>query len=403
MVYLQFKAHTMGDQRMKRPLFLMTFALVFLAGAGLYLFRRASPESTSRSVPQGQERRGTDRISPTDEGPDLEVVATDLEIPWEIAFLPSGEILVTERPGRLLRIGEDRTVIEVSGVRHVGEGGLLGLVLHPDFERNRLLYLYLTSQESGQIVNRVERYLLDGASLSQREVILEGIRGASNHDGGRIAFSPDGYLFIATGDAQQAQSAQDTNSLNGKILRVRDDGSIPADNPFGNAVYSYGHRNVQGIAWDNEGRLWATEHGRSGVLSGLDELNLIEKGKNYGWPEIQGDEARAGMMTPVVHSGASETWAPSGAEFWAPPQRGSAPEGSIFFAGLRGATLYEAVISDSKTTTIKKHLEGEYGRLRAVRLGPDGYLYVSTSNRDGRGRPLEGDDKIIRVHPRILN
>lgn len=392
MVYLQLMTHIMSNQRMKRPLFLMTFALVFLAGAGFYLFRRTSPETVSRSTPSGQERHGTDRISPTDDGPDTEVVATDLEIPWEVAFLPSGEMLLTERPGRLLLIGKDRTVIEISGVRHVGEGGLLGLTLHPDFERNGLVYLYLTSQESGQIVNRVERYRLDGTSLSQRQVILEGIRGASNHDGGRIAFSPDGYLFIATGDAQQAQSAQDTNSLNGKILRVRDDGSIPADNPFRNAVYSYGHRNGQGLAWDDEGRLWATEHGRSGVLSGLDELNLIEKGKNYGWPEIQGDEAHEGMVRPIIHS-RNETWAPSGAEYL---------EGSIFFAGLRGESLYEATVEDGRVVAFTRHLQGEYGRLRSVRLGPNGYLYLTTSNRDGRGRPQSGDDRVVRIHPRIL-
>ena len=213
---------------------------------------------------------GTLDIEEGVKSPEIEVVAENLEIPWEVAFLPSGEILVTERPGRLLKIGKDRTIIEVSGVRHVGEGGLLGMALHPEFENNQLIYLYLTSSDAGKIVNRVERYKLGGNSLTNREVILEGIEGASNHDGGRIEFGPDRYLYVTTGDAQKSNLAQDTDSLNGKILRIKDDGGIPSDNPFGNAVYSYGHRNVQGLAWDGSGRLWASEHGRSGVLSGLD-------------------------------------------------------------------------------------------------------------------------------------
>jgi len=381
---------------MRKTRFLLLTVLILSAAVGWILSRNSQRDYslTPPPPPDVVEPKPT-QSSATEEpngGPDREVVADGLQIPWEILFLPDGKLLVSERPGRLLLIGTDRHAIEVSGVRHVGEGGLLGLAMHPDFERNGLLYLYLTSQENGQIVNRVERYLLDGASLSQREVILEGIRGASNHDGGRIAFGPDGFLYIGTGDAQQAQTAQDTNSLNGKILRIRDDGTIPADNPFGNAVYSYGHRNVQGLAWDDQGRLWATEHGRSGVLSGLDELNLIERGKNYGWPEIQGDEQREGMVRPQIHSG-NETWAPSGAEYIG---------GTIFFAGLRGESLYEAKVEGGRVVAFSRQLQGEYGRLRSVRLGPDGYLYLLTSNRDGRGSPQNDDDRIIRIHPRIL-
>ena len=381
---------------MRKTRFLLLTVLILSAAVGWILSRNSQRDYslTPPPPPDVVEPKPT-QSSATEEpngGPDREVVADGLQIPWEILFLPDGKLLVSERPGRLLLIGTDRHAIEVSGVRHVGEGGLLGLAMHPDFERNGLLYLYLTSQENGQIVNRVERYLLDGASLSQREVILEGIRGASNHDGGRIAFGPDGFLYIGTGDAQQAQTAQDTNSLNGKILRIRDDGTIPADNPFGNAVYSYGHRNVQGLAWDDQGRLWATEHGRSGVLSGLDELNLIERGKNYGWPEIQGDEQREGMVRPQIHSG-NETWAPSGAEYIG---------GTIYFAGLRGESLYEAKVEGGRVVAFSRQLQGEYGRLRSVRLGPDGYLYLLTSNRDGRGTPQNDDDRIIRIHPRIL-
>lgn len=383
---------------MKKFWIIIAFALVVLLGIGSYVYSNSRSQSLSPTSPSSgpidiKDGIKTPEIKEADERPDIEVVAQNLEIPWEVAFIPNGELLVTERPGRLLKIGQDRIIIEVSGVRHIGEGGLLGLALHPDYESNKLIYLYLTSSQGGKIVNRVERYRLEENSLANREVILEGIEGATNHDGGRIEFGPDGYLYITTGDAQQTALSQDINSLNGKILRIASDGSIPSDNPYGTAVYSYGHRNVQGIAWDESGRLWATEHGRSGILSGLDELNLIEPGKNYGWPEIQGDETREGMITPVIHSGGSVTWAPADAEIV-----GS----SIFFAGLAGSTLYEAKLENGKVTSLVNHFVNEYGRLRAVRLGPDGYLYITTSNQDGRGKPKQEDDKIIRVNPKVF-
>ena len=219
-------------------------------------------------------------------------------------------------------------------------------------------------------------------------VIVDRIPGAANHNGGRIKFGQDRLLYIATGDAQEPSRAQDTNSLAGKILRVTDAGQPAAGNSFNNAVYSYGHRNVQGLAWDQNGTLWATEHGRSGALSGLDELNLIVLGKNYGWPEIAGDETRVGMEAPVKHSGATVTWAPAGAAFW---------QEKLYFGGLRGQALYEAVISRNKVTALNELLKGELGRIREVITGPDGGLYITTSNRDGRGQPQETDDRIIRL------
>ncbi len=324
---------------------------------------------------------------------DREIIAQDLDIPWEVAFLPDGDYLVTERPGNLLKVGKDKKIIKVQGVQHVGEGGLMGLTLHPKFKENNLLYLYFTTGSGGNLTNKLERYKFDGNTISERKVVLEGVRGSSNHDGGRIAFGPDGNLYIGTGDAEQPEVAQNTKSLNGKILRIKDDGSIPSDNPFGNAVYSYGHRNVQGLTWDDRGNLWATEHGRSGFQSGFDELNLIEMGKNYGWPTIQGDEERAGMVRPVVHSGGSETWAPGGATYL---------NGSIFFVGLRGATLYEAKLNGKAVGKLKKHLKDEYGRIRSVQVGPDKMLYITTSNRDGRGIPKQSDDKLIRINPNAL-
>ncbi|OGK39728.1 hypothetical protein A3A74_04510 [Candidatus Roizmanbacteria bacterium RIFCSPLOWO2_01_FULL_35_13] len=236
---------------------------------------------------------------------------------------------------------------------------------------------------------------LDG-KLSEEKIIVDQIPGNSNHNGGRIKFGPDKNLYITTGDAQEPSLAQNKNSLAGKILRVTDNGQPVTDNPFGNRTYTYGHRNPQGIDWDDSGRLWATEHGRSGIQSGLDELNLIEPGKNYGWPEIQGDESRSDMETPVINSGTNITWAPSGAAFIGD---------SLFFGGLRGQTLYEAFYKTNvqfKKADIKEHFKGDFGRIREVIKGPDGMLYITTSNRDGRGFPKENDDKIIRINPAKL-
>jgi glucose/arabinose dehydrogenase len=323
----------------------------------------------------------------------IEIVAENLQIPWEIAFLPDGDLLVTERTGTLKRIGRENIIYVIEGVNHIGEGGLLGMTLHPQFSKNHWIYLYFTTANDGVIKNKVERYRLEGDKLLEKTIIIDNIPGSPYHNGGRIAFGPDSYLYITTGDAGNSKLAQDKNSLAGKILRLKDDGSIPLDNPFGNAVYSFGHRNSQGIVWDNQGQLWATEHGRSGVLSGLDELNLIEKGKNYGWPEIQGDEKKAGMESPIVHSGPNETWAPSGVAFW---------DNSLFFGGLRGEALYEAKILKDNKVSLKIHFQKEFGRIRAVVLGPDGYLYITTSNTDGRGNPKLKDDKIIRINPSVF-
>jgi aldose sugar dehydrogenase len=318
---------------------------------------------------------------------EFEIVVENLEIPWEIVFLPSREMLVTERVGRLLIIGDKRKTVEIESVEHIAEGGLLGVALHPNFEETNLIYLYLTSNRDEIITNRVESYQLEGDVLKERKVIVDGIPGAPYHDGGRIVFGPDELLYITTGDATKSELAQNLESLAGKILRLRDDGSIPEGNPFGNEIYSYGHRNSQGLAWDEEGRLWATEHGRSGAKSGMDELNLIEKGKNYGWPVIEGDEEFVGMEKPIIHSGPDETWAPAGMAHY---------KGRLYFAGLRGESLYEYDIEEN---FMKSHFREEFGRLRAVVLGWDNYLYITTSNEDGRGKRREGGDKIIRIDP----
>ncbi len=361
------------DIRKRKFKFVVILGIVVIAGIFLYVFRehifRQFYKPTSTSL--------------------IKIIAENLQIPWEIAFLPDGDLLVTERLGTIKRIGKEARVYTIEGVLHIGEGGLLGMALHPGFSENQWMYLYFTTRSGDNLINRVERYRFERDRLSEKTIIIDNIPGAVNHDGGRIAFGSDGYLYITTGDAGKSNLAQDIKSLAGKILRLKDDGSIPADNPFGNAVYSYGHRNSQGLTWDNKGNLWATEHGQSG----FDELNLIEKGKNYGWPVIQGDETKTGMENPIIQSGQVETWAPADAVYF---------RGRIFFTGLQGESLYEAKIIDDNKVSLKVHFQQEFGRIRAVVLGPDGYFYISTSNTDGRGDPRSGDDKIIRLNPEIF-
>lgn len=318
---------------------------------------------------------------------DVTIIAEQLHVPWEVAPLPSGDILITERPGTLRRIGKDRRAFTISGVEHRGEGGLMGLVLHPDFDRNHFVYLYLTTRSGNALINRVERYTLQNDTLANKRTIVAAIPGAQVHDGGRMAFGPDKKLYITTGDASIPQSAQDTSSLAGKILRLNDDGTVPTTNPFGNAVYSYGHRNPQGIAWDDKGQLWATEHGPSGAQTGYDELNKITRGGNYGWPTVKGSEASTGMIPPVIHSGSKETWAPASLAY---------AQGSLFFAGLRGESLYQAKILPDSSVTLTSHLRGRYGRLRAVTVHNNSIL-VTTSNTDGRGDKQPNDDRLLSI------
>jgi glucose/arabinose dehydrogenase len=360
----------------------LAVAAVGILGLLVLAVQPAGPENKEPTVPSISDDSKTGPVT----------VAENLDVPWDIEFLPDGDMLVTERPGTLLRIernnGSTVQKFEVDGVRHRGEGGLLGLALHPNFTENSQIYLYMTTQQDKMLENRVVRYTLENQTLEDPETIISGLPGAPYHDGGRIAFGPEKDLYITAGDATRPDWAQDTMKLAGKILRVEPDGSIPFENPFGNEIYSYGHRNPQGITWIDD-QLWATEHGRSGLKSGMDELNRIERGGNYGWPVIEGNETHEGMETPVINSGPDVTWAPAAAEY---------VNGSIYFAGLRGSALYEAEIENGSVTDFSKHLTG-YGRLREVELGPSGDLYVTTSNTDGRGNLRSGDDRIIRLSP----
>ena len=381
----------------KRDIIALVF-VVIAAVAGYFIFtNRDIVFKGAFAPPPSNLKEGVTSDKVGSNSPDVEVIAEGLEIPWEIAFLPDGDFLVTERPGRLLRIdGETREVIPIEGVAAVGEGGLLGLALHPEYEDNQRIYLYSTTGTGGNLSNRVEAYHLEETALDDKVVVIDNIPGSKYHDGGRIKFGPDLHLYITTGDAQQEDQAQELGTLNGKILRIAADGSIPEDNPFeGNPIYSYGHRNPQGITWAENGLLWSTEHGRSGKQTGLDELNLIFKSNNYGWPEIDGDRTKAGMQNPVIHSGPDEAWAPASAEYY---------DGSVFFGGLRGQALYEAKLSEDRQEfrELVMHFREDFGRIRTVRLGPDGNFYILTSNEDGRGKSSPEGDKIIRVNPEIF-
>jgi glucose/arabinose dehydrogenase len=327
------------------------------------------------------------------EQPVAVVLAEDLEVPWSLDFLPDGSIIFTERSGNVRFIDPeqgllDQALLRIDEVSSTGEGGLLGVTVHPDYENNSFIYLYYTYTEEGALSNKVVRYTYQDNELIEDQLIIDNIPASGIHNGGRIKFGPDGMLYITTGDAGQSSLAQDPDSLAGKILRLNDNGDVPEDNPFENSpVYTLGHRNPQGLAWDEQGRMWATEHGSSAH----DELNLIGAGNNYGWPQIIGDETAEDMVSPVIHSG-EDTWAPSGAAYL---------NGSVFFAGLRGESLYEASIdqdAEAVSVGLQSHFTGEFGRLRDVVAGPEGNLYLLTSNRDGRGDPVSTDDRIIRIN-----
>jgi glucose/arabinose dehydrogenase len=308
-----------------------------------------------------------------------EVMAENLEVPWAMAFLPDGRMIFTERPGRV-NILEGKQVKLVANINTTSnsESGLLGVAVDPNFNQNRYIYLYYTSGS----FNRVSRFEL-GEKLENETILIDNIPASQIHDGGRLKFGPDGKLYITTGDASQRELAQDTNSLAGKILRMNPDGSVPADNPFGNYVYSYGHRNPQGIAWGSDGIMYASEHGQTRN----DEINIITRGSNYGWPNMEGNQTSQGMVSPL-RAYTEFTLAPSGLAYY---------QGSLYLAGLRGNQLRRVRLSaDGRSVVGEEALFQGLGRVRDV-VAYNGYLYISTSNRDGRGVPKSGDDQIIRV------
>ena len=308
-------------------------------------------------------------------------VTTGLEAPWSVAFIGQSALISERDSGRVLELlgdGTTRTVGTVDGVVHGGEGGLLGIAVDDE----QRLYAYSTGSDG----NRVQRFELTGRpgslGLGAAETILDGIPSNSTHNGGRLAFGPDGMLYVSVGDAQNRPAAQDTSSPSGKILRMTPDGDVPADNPFPDSlVYSYGHRNVQGLAWADDGTMFASEFGQDT----WDELNIITAGGNYGWPEVEGIADTEGFIDPV-QQWATDDASPSGIVI---------SHGTVFIANLRGQVLRAVPVDDPSTST--DYYSGVYGRLRAVGIGPDGSLWIVTNNTDGRGNPSAGDDRILSV------
>ena len=344
-----------------------------LAAVGITLVAATSCTSGPGGEPSPEESAPASSLGTVD------VVTDGLDAPWSLAFHGETPLLSERDTARVLELDDDGNARElgvIDAAAPMGEGGLLGIAVHDDH-----LYVYLTA--TGE--NRIERYALDGEAgsltLGRPETILDGIPSAGHHNGGRIAFGPDGMLYATTGDAGDPDEAQNRDALAGKILRMTPDGRVPEDNPFpGSLVYSYGHRNAQGIAWADDGTLYASEFGQNT----WDELNVIEPGGNYGWPEVEGIAGEDGFTDPVQQWTTDEA-SPSGMTIIGD---------SIYIANLRGERLREIPLSDPSTST--GILMGEYGRLRDVAAAPDGSLWVLTNNTDGRGDPGPDDDRVLR-------
>jgi glucose/arabinose dehydrogenase len=339
----------------------------------------------------------------------IDTVATGLEVPWGFAFLPNGDLMFTERPGRV-RIVEGgklrpEPVLKVPDVEPSGESGLMDISLHPQFESNKFVYLAYAYNNEGKFV-KIVRYVFDGTTLKEDKVIIDGIPAAPNHAGTRARFGPDGKLYVTTGDATEWDLAQKPDSLAGKILRLEPDGTVPSDNPFVKnkayrpEIFSLGHRNPQGIAWHPVTKLmFETEHGPSGFENrggGADEVNIVEAGKNYGWPEIWGTKTKAGMEAPLLEY--TPACAPASLMIYTGDKF---PEfkGDLLFGCLAGTRIVRVKVDGRKVLGQQNLMNRNFGRIREIGQSPEGYIYFSTSNRDGRGTPGDTDDRIVRLVP----
>lgn len=384
---------------MKRSLLAVGAVVVLVAAGGVawawYTRDARLPSSVPNAVVPSVTTEGQG-------GYTVETVATGLDTPWSMAFTSDTRMLVTERPGqlRVIENGELRAepLHVFAEITERGEDGLMSLALHPNYAENGLVYASLVYAADGALLTKVIRFHDDGDAISGIETILDRIPAAKYHAGCRLAFGPDGMLYVTTGDATDRNIAQDLASLGGKILRVTPDGDVPTDNPFaGSPVWSYGHRNGQGIAWSADGTLYESEHGPTNFDGppGGDEINRIEKGANYGWPLVSHAKTREGTVAPVVVYTPAE--APASLLRYA---GNGIPEftNHFFFGALVGKGLVHLTPNGDGFAS-EKLFANEYGRIRDVIEGPDGSIYFTTSNRDGRGSPVAEDDRVIRLIP----
>lgn len=328
----------------------------------------------------------------------VEVITENLNVPWAIDISDNGDIYFTERPGSI-KVIKNGTINPQPLITFTppfisqGEGGLMGIALHPNFSQNHYFYVMHSYSESNRIYNRIIRLIENNNKAYTDKILIDKIPGGQIHNGGRIKVGPDKKLYITTGDAGNPSLSQNLSSTAGKILRIELNGSIPKDNPFTNSpIYSFGHRNPQGLAWSSKNILYSSEHGQSAH----DEINIIHPGTNYGWPLVQGDEesTEVTVQNPLIHSG-EDTWAPSGITF-----ASQGPwQDKLLVATLRGQQLLSISLNEngSVVESVESWLKNEYGRLREVIQGKDRSIYITTSNRDGRGNPGINDDKIIRI------
>lgn len=366
---------------MQRRAYLGSLAVSLLGSAGCLRPARSDPGTATETTTKGVSFR-------------IETVTMELEVPWGVAFGPEDDLYVTERPGRIQRVERENNrreeVVDLTdSVEPRGEGGLLGLAFHPD--DSDLAYTYQTYDGDDGLRNRVVRHRVS-EDFARESVILDGIPASERHNGGRIAFGPDGALFVTTGDASKKRLAQDKNSLAGKVLRLTPDGEAHPDNPSDSRMFTYGHRNPQGLTW-RDGTLFATEHGPDTD----DEINVLEAGNNYGWPEARGPSDDEQYTDPVTSY--TPTIAPGSATFYDGPI--SDWQGDFFFGTLAGTHLRRVRIDENRNVVEQQRLlDGKYGRLRTAFTGPDGHLYVTTSNQDGRGTPAPADDRVLRIQPK---
>ncbi|MGN7477791.1 PQQ-dependent sugar dehydrogenase [Solibacillus silvestris] len=312
-----------------------------------------------------------------------EVIASKLDAPWAINKL--GNIFyMTERTGHIAKVVQNEVMRQEvkleQALSTASETGLLGFVLAPDFDQSNEAYAYYTYEKGSEQFNRIVLLRLEDNSWHERKVLIDEIPSGTYHHGGRLKLGPDGKLYATAGDASSPEIAQDTKILGGKILRLNLDGSVPEDNPFPHSyVYSYGHRNPQGITWTQDGTMYASEHGQSAN----DEINEIKAGQNYGWPIIEGPEKQSGLVSPLFTSGDGNTWAPSGVAFY---------NGKLYVAALRGTAILEF---DLETKEVKE-IVNNVGRIRDVWIEEE-RLYFVTNNTDGRGKPNDNDDQLYEL------